>query len=76
VYELEMSFLMIVQLRCYFLPRNATRKRGTCRRPASICLSDSLCHINVLYQNGLKYHQTSRQSSHILDFQAHAPLLS
>jgi len=44
VYELEMSFLMIVQLRCYFLPRNATRKRGTCRRPASICLSVTLMY--------------------------------
>jgi len=41
----------------FFLPRDATRKRGLCCLPVSIC--QSVCHVGVLYPDGWRYRQTS-----------------
>jgi len=40
-----------------YLPCDAMHKRGVCYRQVSVCLS--VRHVDVLYPDGRKYHQTS-----------------
>ena len=46
------------KFRC-FLPRDAMRKHGLCRRPVSVCLSVRLLYVGALYPEGCRYRETS-----------------